>query len=353
MPSTRLTTTAKTAGCSAKLGPSLLDSVLKKLTVQDDPNLLVGFRTSDDAGIYRISDELALVQTVDFFPPIVDEPFDYGKIAAANALSDVYAMGGKPLTALSLVVFPPASGMEVLEQIMRGGLSKMCEAECTVVGGHSIRDDEPKFGYAVTGLIHPQRIWRNVGARPGDALLLTKPIGTGVLATALKQGDACVQDIQASIAFMSRLNRDAAVALREVEAAGAPGQTPVHAVTDVTGFGLLGHAREMALGSNVSFELQYSQVRLFSGALEAERGGHLSGGLKSNREWLEGCCEFDASVPEGIRNLFCDPQTSGGFLVAMAPEAIEATRERMTAHHIASNEIGRVVARRSPLLHVL
>ena len=352
MPAIRLTATAKTAGCAAKLSPNLLDSVLKKLPPQDDPNLLVGFGTSDDAGVYRISDELALVQSVDFFPPIVDDPFDYGKIAAANALSDIYAMGGKPLTALSLVAFPPASGMDVLEQIMRGGLSKMCEAQCTIVGGHSIRADEPKFGYAVTGLIDPRQVWRNVGARHGDVLLLTKSIGTGVLATALKQGEAGPEDMRASIASMSRLNGDAADALREVEAAGAPNETPVHAVTDITGFGLLGHAREMALGSDVSFELQNSRVPLLGGALEAARRGFFSGGLKSNREWLEGCCEFDASVTEDFRNLLCDPQTSGGFLVAVASRAAEATRERMAERGIAAHEIGRVITRKSPLLHV-
>jgi selenide,water dikinase len=352
VPSIRLTTTAKTAGCAAKLSPNLLDSVLKKLPLQDDANLLVGFGTSDDAGIYRITDELALVQTVDFFPPIVDEPFDYGKIAAANALSDIYAMGGNPLTALSLVAFPPSAGMEILEQIMRGGLSKMCEAGCTIVGGHSIRDDEPKFGYAVTGLIHPRQVWRNVGVRPGDMLLLTKPIGTGVLATALKQGEARAEDMQASIASMSRLNRDAAAALREVEAAGAPNETPVHAVTDVTGFSLLGHAREMALGSDVSFELRHSHVPLLSGALEAAHRGFLSNGLKNNREWLEGCCEFDSSVAEDFRNLLCDPQTSGGFLVAIAPRAAAETRVRMTTLGIAASEIGRVITRKSPLLYV-
>ncbi|MGC1583105.1 MAG: selenide, water dikinase SelD, partial [Candidatus Acidiferrales bacterium] len=182
----KLTATAKAAGCAAKLSPSLLEAVLRRLPLPNDPNVLVGFETSDDAGVYRVADDLALVQTIDFFTPIVDDPFLFGQIAAANALSDVYAMGGRPVTALSIVAFPPNGAPDLLEQIMRGGLSKISEAGATVVGGHSIRDDELKFGYAVTGLIDPRKIWRNVGARPGDALILTKPVGTGVISTALK-----------------------------------------------------------------------------------------------------------------------------------------------------------------------
>jgi selenide,water dikinase len=183
-----LTVAAKSAGCAAKLSPSILDSVLKRLPRIDDANVIVGFETSDDAAVYRLNDELALVQTVDFFTPIVDDPFLFGQVAAANALSDVYAMGGRPISALTIVAFPSSRSPEILDQIMRGGLEKMAEAKCTVVGGHSIRDEELKFGYAVTGLIHPERIWRNIGARQGDDLLLTKPIGTGVISTALRNG---------------------------------------------------------------------------------------------------------------------------------------------------------------------
>ena len=186
----RLTTTAKAAGCAAKLSPSILENVLKRLPAQHDPNVLVGFETSDDAAVYRLSDDLALVQTVDFFTAIVDEPDLFGQVAATNALSDVFAMGGRPISALTIVAFPVAQPPEVLEAILRGGLAKMMEANCTVVGGHSIRDDEVKFGYAVTGLIDPRKVWRNVGARPGDTLILTKPLGTGVIATALKQTQA-------------------------------------------------------------------------------------------------------------------------------------------------------------------
>src|SRR6201981_3135275 len=215
----RLTTTAKAAGCAAKLSPSILDAVLRRLPVQNDPNVIVGFETSDDAAVYRLTDDLAIVQTVDFFTPIVDDPALFGQVTAANSLSDVYAMGGRPISALTMVAFPAASPPEILEQILRGGLAKMTEANCTVVGGHSIRDDELKFGYAVTGVINPNRIWKNVGAKPGDLLLFTKPIGTGVISTALKQGRAEDTWVAASTASMTRLNRDAAEALHEVEAA--------------------------------------------------------------------------------------------------------------------------------------
>ncbi len=241
----RLTAMVKAGGCAAKLSPSILDSVLSRLPKQVDPNVLVGFETADDAGIYLISSELARLQTVEFFTPIVDEPYTFGQIAAANALSDVYAMGGRPVSALSIVGFPN-SGRDVgiLEEILRGGLSKMQEAGCTVIGGHSIGDEEIKFGYAVTGLIDPQRVFKNFGARPSDHLILTKRLGTGVIAAALKQGAASKDAIDAAIISMCTLNRAALETALLYE---------IHAATDVTGFSLLGHAREMAVGSKVSF----------------------------------------------------------------------------------------------------
>ncbi len=243
----------------------MLDSVLRRLPRPTDPNVLVGFDTNDDAGVYLLSPEMALVQTVDFFTPIVDDPDTFGQIAAANALSDVYAMGGKPVSALSIVGFPDKGDPEILEQIIRGGLSKMTEAKCSVIGGHSIRNDDIQFGYAVTGIVNPQRVWRNVGARRGDVLLLTKAIGTGVLSTALKKDRVAAADLGASIASMTQLNRAACEALQELqEKAGAT--QPIHAVTDITGFGLLGHAREMALGDSqrnmesVSLEIDHSAI---------------------------------------------------------------------------------------------
>jgi selenide, water dikinase len=347
----RLTTTAKAAGCAAKLSPSVLDAVLKRLPLQTDPNLIVGFETSDDAAVYRLREDLAMVQTVDFFTPIVDDPWLFGQVAATNALSDVYAMGGRPVSALTIVAFPASSPLEILEQILRGGLAKMNEANCTVVGGHSIRDDELKFGYAVTGVIHPGRIWKNVGARPGDALLLTKPIGTGVISTALKQGRAEDSWVALSTASMTRLNRDAAEALHEIQDA-AKGDSPVHALTDVTGFGLLGHAREMAMGSGVSLKIDHTRVAYLPGALEASRGKFFSGGMKNNREFIEGCAVFLSTVPEEFQALFYDPQTSGGLLVAIAPESAKAAQAALERHGVRAQLIGEVVAKRSPLIEI-
>ena len=332
----------------------MLDLVLRRLPRPEDPNLLVGYDTSDDAGVYRLTDEMAVVQTVDFFTPIVDDPRTFGQIAAANSLSDVYAMGGRPLVALAILGFPAAGAPEWMEAILRGGLEKMSEAGCVVAGGHSVRDEELKFGYAVTGLIDPERIWRNAGAQAGDALLLTKPLGTGLIATALKSGQAAPEWVAASTDSMSRLNRAAAEALRETEAVAmsAGGRSPIHAVTDVTGFGLLGHAREIAAASDVSIEIESGSVECIPGALEAARAGQIAGGLKSNREFLEGCVEFAPSLPEDFRLLLFDPQTSGGLLVAVEADRAEAALEAMARHGVPGRRIGRVAAKTSPMLRV-
>jgi selenide,water dikinase len=347
----RLTTTAKAAGCAAKLSPSILENVLKRLPRQSDPNVIVGFETSDDAAVYRLTPDLAIVQTVDFFTPIVDDPYLFGQVTAANALSDVYAMGGRPISALTIVAFPASRPPELLEEILRGGLAKMAEANCTVVGGHSIRDDELKFGYAVTGLIHPDKVWRNVGARPGDTLLLTKPLGTGVISTALKQDRAESEWVAASTASMTRLNRDAADALHEIDDA-AQGPKPVHAVTDVTGFALLGHTREMAIGSGVSVRIDPTRIAYLPGAIEAARNRFFSGGLANNREFLEGCVVFASSVPEEFRALLLDPQTSGGLLCAVAPEAVPAAIAAFERRNVPVRMIGEVIPKRSPLIEV-
>jgi selenide, water dikinase len=326
-----------------------LDSVLKRLPRHADPNVLVGYETSDDAGVYRLAEGLAIVQTVDFFTPIVDDPFLFGQIAAANSLSDVYAMGGRPVSALSLVGFPEKGDPDLLEAILRGGLEKMLEARCTVVGGHSIRDEDLKFGYAVTGVVDPERIWRNVGAKPNDLLLLTKPLGTGVIATALKSGHASAESVARAGETMARLNRDAAQALAEIDGAGRP----VHAVTDVTGYGLLGHAHEMAAGSGVSFEIDHREIEFLPGAWEAARGGFLAGGLKNNREFVAGCVEFASGVAEEARALLYDPQTSGGLLVALAPAARDAARAALEKRRVGARIIGRVLPKRSPLIQVV
>lgn len=353
----KLTSMAKAAGCAAKLNPATLDAVLRKLPRQTDPNVLVGFDTNDDAGIYLLGENLALVQTVDFFTPIVDDPFLFGQIAAANSLSDVYAMGGRPVTSLSIVGFPEKGDPEILEQIIRGGLAKMSEAKCSVIGGHSIRNEDMLFGYAVTGTIDPRSVWRNVGAQPGDALLFTKPLGTGVITTALKKDRASAESLAAAVSAMSTLNAAAAAALHEVEEKTQPTK-PIHAVTDVTGFSLLGHAREMALGdpahslAPVSFEFNHTSFSYFPGAVEAAREGHLSGGLKNNRAFIGECAEFEPNVPSEYQDLLFDPQTSGGFLVAIAPDHADSALATFSRHGVTAHRVGRVIPKASPLIKV-
>jgi len=335
----------------------LLDSVLRRLPRPTDPNVLVGFDTNDDAGVYLLNPEMAMVQTVDFFTPIVDDPYTFGQIAAANALSDVYAMGGNPVSALSIVGFPDKGDPEILEQILRGGLSKMAEAKCSVIGGHSIRNDDIQFGYAVTGIINPQKVWRNVGARAGDVLLLTKALGTGVLSTALKKDRVASDSLQAAIASMSELNRAASEALQGMEGK-AGSASPIHAVTDVTGFGLLGHAREMALGDSargieaVSLEIDHSAIGYLPGAFEAAREGFLPGGLKNNRDFIGDCVSFAEGVPQVYRDLLFDPQTSGGLLIAVSPESAEAALSALDGHGLSARRIGKVIAKTNPLLFV-
>jgi selenide, water dikinase len=306
--------------------------------------------------VYLINDDLALVQTVDFFTPVVDDPFTFGQIAAANSLSDIYAMGGKPISALSIVGFPEKGDPAILEQIIRGGLDKMKEANCTVIGGHSIRNDDIQFGYSVTGTIDPKQIWRNVGARANDVLLLTKAVGTGLISTALKRERAGKPSIEAAIASMCQLNRAAAEALHEL--AAKTNAQAIHAVTDVTGFGVLGHTREVALGEpekgipQTTIEIQYKAVPVLPGAFDAARQGMIAGGLNNNLDFLRDCVTFDASVPEENRALLFDPQTSGGLLVAISPDAADAAIEMLQQHHVTAAKIGRVLPKGATLLSV-
>jgi selenide,water dikinase len=305
---------------------------------------LIGFDTADDAGVYQLTSDLALVQTVDFFTPIVDDPYTFGQIAAANSLSDVYAMGGRPISALSIVGFPNTGrDLDVLEKILQGGLAKMQEAGCAVIGGHSIGDEEIKFGYAVTGVIHPRRVWSNAAARPGDRLVLTKRIGTGIISTALKKNRASDASVAASIESMQTLNHAASeIALR----------FEVHAATDITGFGLLGHVHEMAIGSKVSLVIDSARVESLPEVLDYAREGFLPGGLKRNREFVSGCVEFADGISEVTRNLLCDPQTSGGLLIAVTPADAPRLVRALGERSIPGQEIGAVVETTRPLILV-
>ena len=305
-----------------------------------NPNVLIGFDTADDAGVYRLSDDLALVQTVDFFTPIVDDPFTFGAIAAANSLSDVYAMGGKPVSALSIVAFPGNGDMQILADIMRGGLEKMREEGCAVLGGHSVNDPEIKFGYAVTGTIHPDRIKANSGARPGDALIFTKRLGTGVIGTALKRGIASEESVQAATASMLELNRAACETMLRFD---------VHGCTDVTGFGFLGHAREMALASGVTLEIQAQNVPLLPGAMVAVQAGAIPGGLKNNRDFVSCAVEIGDDIDPAALELLYDPQTSGGLLIAVSDPDAAALLDALPL----ANRVGRVTARDNKPLRLL
>ena len=346
--------------------------MLGKLARQHDPNVLVGFDHADDAGVYQLGPDQALVQTVDFFTPIVDDPYTFGQIAATNSLSDIYAMGGKPLTALALVCFPEKADLEILEHILAGGLSKMVEAGCTIIGGHSIRDDETKFGYSVTGLIDPQRVLKNGGAQPGDKLLLTKALGTGVISTAIKKGVAKQGWIDAAVKSMTTLNKSAAevVTIGHVGTGASPVQAernsaandqrpktndgcPVHALTDITGFGLIGHLREMILASeNVSAALIANRVPLLEGALDCVRAGHIPGGLKTNREFAECTVEYDSGVPEDLKTIFFDPQTAGGLLISVAAEHSAALKMALASAGVPCVRIGEILSKQDHLIRV-
>ncbi len=315
--------------------------------------MLVGFDKADDAGVYQISPDTALVQTADFFTPIVDDPYTFGQIAAVNALSDVYAMGGRPLTALALVCFPEKGDLAVLEQILAGGLSKMIEAGCVVIGGHSIRDDELKFGYAVTGRVHPAAILPNSGAQPGDRLVFTKALGTGVIATAIKRGLAHSDWIESAVSSMTALNKTAAEVIASVRlAAGGDLQFHVHGCTDITCFGLIGHAREMALASQVSLRFRAPAIPLLEGARECVRAGYIPGGLKANREFAECVVEYEEGVGEELRTLLFDPQTAGGLLLSVVPQDATELVQALGRQGVTANEVGDVLPEGKPLIRV-
>jgi len=319
--------------------------VLGDLPSYPDDRVLIDYRTSDDAGVYRIGSDRALVQTVDFFTPIVDDPYVYGQIAAANALSDVYAMGGRPLTALAIAAFPKDAERDILRSIFAGGLDKLREADVALLGGHTVQDSEIKFGYAVTGEVHPSRVLANAGAQPGDVLLLTKPIGTGIIATALKFERAPQAAIDAATRSMRVLNRAAAEVL---ERAG----TVVHACTDITGFGLIGHASEMAVASACSIEIESNHVPVLDGVRELVRG-NIPGGGRTNREHFGADVRASPGVDPILLDLLYDPQTSGGLLIAVGAAAVEQLLVELQNAGVPAVRVGRVVSAASARVVVI
>lgn len=302
-----------------------------------DPNLLVGFDKADDAGVYRLRDDLALVQTLDFFTPIVDDPFDYGRIAALNSINDVWAMGGTPVTAMAITCFPK-KGLDfaILGEIMRGGLSVLTENKVALIGGHSVDNEQIMFGYSVTGVIDPNKVATNAGARPGDIIILTKPIGTGVISTGIKMAKASPKIVAESIATMLTPGKYAAEAMREFEVKGA---------TDVTGFSLLGHAWEMAKASKVTIEIDPAAVPLLEGALDLAAAGVITGADKTNREYVGDDIEIDESVSKEMRRLLYDPQTAGGMFLAISEDKADDLLSELRRNYPRAEVIGRVLAR--------
>jgi len=333
----RLTQTVKGAGCAAKLAPGDLDRALCGLDLPVDDNLLVGLERADDAGVYRISDDLALVQTIDFFPPMVDDPYRFGQIAAANALSDIYAMGGTPKTAMNVVAFPAKTmDIAILRLIIEGGLSVMREAGVVLVGGHTVEDGELKYGLSVTGVIHPQRILTKRNLRPGDALILTKPLGTGIVATAMKAGLASPGLTETVSRAMASLNREAALVMAEFT---------IHACTDITGFGFLGHLAEMVVDSGYGVRVQVESIPHYPEALAWADMGLIPAGAYNNRNFRGSFVDFGADVAQNWQDLLFDPQTSGGLLMAVEATSAGALLEALQAKGIAGAAIvGEVVA---------
>ena len=306
---------------------------MRRLPVTTNERVLVGFDTSDDAGVFVLRDDLAIVQTVDFFTPIVDDPYDFGRIAAANALSDIYAMGGTPLTALNIAAFPDDLDLAILERILEGGASIAQQAGVAILGGHTIKDDEPKYGMAVTGTIDPKRIVKNAGAKPGDVLILTKPIGTGILSTALKRDVVAAEAMDDAVVWMTTLNDGASRAMLR---AGA------HAATDITGFGLLGHASEMARASNARIVFHSARVPMLANVRELVTSGAVPGGTQNNAARNASFTTFDSGVDDTTRLLLSDAQTSGGLLIAVAPDAVDSLREDLRYAGVLDAVVGEV-----------
>ena len=338
----KLTKLANCAGCGAKVGAGVLAKLLSDLPTVQDENLLVGFDKSDDAAVYRIKDDLAIVETLDFFPPIADDPFTFGQIAATNALSDIYAMGGEPKLALNIMCVPKAMPKEAVHEILRGGYEKCAEAGAIICGGHSIYDDEPKYGLSVTGFVHPDHMWKNHGAKPGDVLFLTKPLGIGVL-TAAHRGDLLESDTHdLMIRLMTTLNKNARDVLTRYH---------VHACTDVTGFSFLGHLYEMCSGSEVSAEINVDAISLIPEALEFARIGILPEGMYRNRTYAEHAVDT-GNTELAVCDLLFDPQTSGGLLAAVSEADADAVFKELNGVVPCAQRVGKIVKLRDKAIYL-
>ncbi|MFD1037369.1 selenide, water dikinase SelD [Virgibacillus byunsanensis] len=331
----KLTSLSSKGGCGCKIGPADLAEVLRDLpAATPNSNLLVGLDTSDDAGVYRLNDNMALVQSVDFFTPIVDDPYSFGQVAAANAISDIYAMGGKPLTALNIVAFPISTlDKQILTDILRGAGDKLSEAGVTLIGGHSIDDNEPKFGLSVTGMVHPDKVRTNAGAKPGDKIILTKPIGVGISTTSIKRDLLTEEEITRVTNVMSTLNKTTAEVMENYH---------VHACTDVTGFGLLGHAFEMAKGSNVGLHIYKEKVPVLPRVRELAEAGAIPGGTKNNFAHLQGDVTFHNAIDQIDQYILCDAVTSGGLLISIADDEAEDLLSNLQKAGVEAAVIGEV-----------
>lgn len=329
----KLTQYAKTSGWAAKIGPETLSKILDKLPKMKDDNLIVGIETSDDAAVYKLSDDIATIQTLDFFTPVVDDPYTFGQIAASNSLSDVYAMGGKPIVALNIVCFPNCLPIEILGEILKGGADKVLESGAVVVGGHSVQDDEPKFGLSVTGTVHPDKVWKNYGCKEGEVLILTKPLGLGILNTAIKGEMASKKAYDMAVKVMVTLNKYAAEAIMGKD---------ISACTDITGFGLMGHGYEMAAGSNVTLKIYKDKVPYIEEAKEYASMGLVPEGSYKNREYIKGKYKLE-NVDTWMEDILFDPQTSGGLLVSCKEETAVEIMKSLDKLDIKSNVIGEVL----------
>ncbi len=324
------------------MGPETLSQVLRHLPVMTDPNLLVGIDTADDAAVYKLDEETALIQTLDFFTPVVDDPYAFGQIAAANALSDVYAMGGKPFLALNIVCFPNCLSQDTLGRILKGGADKVNEAGAVIAGGHTVQDDEPKYGLVVAGLVHPGKILTNASAQEGDVLILTKPLGTGIINTGIK-GDLVNRSVQQkAVEVMTTLNKGAALAMLEVG---------VHACTDITGFGILGHAAEMARGSGVSIRITAANIPVLPEVKNLARMGMIPAGAYHNKNHLDDNVSFNPDLNDIEKFILFDPQTSGGLLISVAPEKQDILLEKLQEYGVPDARIvGKVTAQDKHLI---